>query len=389
MGMADDPELQKMISQRLKGLPGVSDGNRSISDEQLKKLYDMLYDRQFAEHEEVTIDLAGSSDSRFVDSLYRMITKPDSAANPRKARVLRQNKNANIPWSQVTAEELPRELVRLTDSLPVGGTTKPMKMSYGFFIMRVADVKIHEKVPFETAREQLFMMAQNGNTSAGIPASDKEARAYFEKHKQQFVSPDTFDLKAWLKPSLDNASKVRGKVQLFDTIGLKPLSCRSTSLPLSVRLSLEQLIDSTIKNQVIGPVMSPLGEWKFKIVSKKRGGCQLEFKDVVERIKSELGMSPKSFMDIPLTQRQAVIRDDLLAMAAWRNTMESVPQPSDEEINGAIRNRIFDLNALGPNAGDSMVVKQFVSSRLKEKIWRGTQDEWKAGMQINNRLLYW
>ena len=135
--------------------------------------------------------------------------------------------------------------------------------------------------------------------------------------------------------------------------------------------------------------MSPLGEWKFKIVSKKRGGCQLEFKDVVERIKSELGMSPKSFMDIPLTQRQAVIRDDLLAMAAWRNTMESVPQPSDEEINGAIRNRIFDLNALGPNAGDSMVVKQFVSSRLKEKIWRGTQDEWKAGMQINNRLLYW
>ena len=392
MGLSDDPELQKMISVRLRGVSGVSSEKKSIGEDQLRKLYEKLYDLQFAERKEASIDIVGSSDSLLVDSLYRVLLKSDSNAKSKKGRNPRQAGFTRIPWSHVKGEELPADLACFIDTLPAGAIIKPIKAPYGFFVMHVSGVKVHEEIPFEKAREQLILMLQNSNARTGIPASDKEAEAYFEKHKMQFISPDTFDLKVWLRPiSPTDTTSVQkrkyGAELVIDTNRIKPLFCKSVSLPVLVRLALQQEIDSTKNTQVIGPVMSPLGEWIIKISSKRKGGHKLAYKDVAERIKTEIGASPQSIIDVPLTQRQEMFRDDLLATAAWRNIMESVPHPSDEEVTEAIRNGVFDLNALGPT-GDSTMVRQFVSSKIREKVWRGAQDRWKAGLQINRFLMH-
>lgn len=393
-GLADDPDIQKAVSNKSAALCGQGLKSRAPNEKTLKLLYEAMYPRHFAEREVVQLDVVGSSDSLFVDSLSRLIARQDSVCGSgkgRKSNGISKN-SVEIPWARSMYDNIPARLSTPTDTLKVGGVTKPIRTAFGFFIVRVGEVKIISETPFEKARDQLFRIAQGNRVISGTKADEKEATAYFKKHRNNFLSPDTLSLRLWLKPNQSNQSVQISdsglSAKCSDTASFPSLSCISTALPPAIREIVEKTADTAKKDQVIGPIVSPFGTWTARITGRKRGGKPLEYADVADLVKMKIGARPQSLIELQPSECQSLIRNDILALAAWRKVVAGTPQPTEQEIDDAIKRKLISSSEPGYPADNPELLRQFVAKKLQENAWRNEQESWKSGLILNTKQFY-
>ena len=105
---------------------------------------------------------------------------------------------------------------------------------------------------------------------------------------EEFLSPDTLLLAAWLNPAETGA---RGGKPPATTLSRQPnLVFPQTALPGPIRACLPDSLPAP--GGVLGPVATPLGEWRFQVLSRKRGGRSLPFREAREAAKVKVMHPP-------------------------------------------------------------------------------------------------
>jgi hypothetical protein len=392
-GFVSDPGMQQTIAARMRASSG--GGNcAAISDSLLKSLYAQYYDSMFAERERVEVDLLGSTDSLYIDSLLSILSHSQAMDTAKGKKNSKRNRMAsfNVPWMHLQIEELPEELARATDSLAVGAFTKQIATSYGYFILRIARVSVINKIPFEKARDQLFNLVCSGKLHGARKNAEKDAQNFYNLHKTRFRTPDTLLLRAWLLPGASAAGysgfykeKIDSAIKK-DTSWIKSRPVYSIALPKQVSGLIESWQDPVKKGSFLGPMVTPFGKWYFMVTDKKTGGKQQTFMQVKRNIISELASVPGALGDVPMTEREKFISRDMLAQAAWMNTMKNVPEPAEEEVTKALKDGslVIPENLRTDDQQQTMLIAR---NLYKEKIWRSAQDQWKHTITIDYRLL--
>lgn len=393
-GFVSDPGMRQAVATRMRIMSPSQGGGDAISDSMLKNLYAKYYDAMFAEREKIEIDVLGSTDSLFIDSLALLLSSPESNETGQSKKTSRNGRiyNSTMPWTRLLRDELPTELALATDSLASGECTRRVSTPYGHFILRVAQITVIEKVSFEKAREKLFSMACSGKLPGARNVSEKDARAFYATHSSRFRTPDTVSLRAWLLPDHRtsgnhgfNASTIDSTLRK-DTSGVRSMKLRSIDLPELVQNMLASQQDSAAKGSYVGPISTPFGKWYFQVLATIPGGKQETFAQVKTKIMRELASIPAAFADIPMTEREKFLSKDMVAHATWVGAIKNVPEPSNEEVAKALKNGslIIPENMLTDSNENLMLIAKEIYKGL---IVRSAQDAWKKNIGINYRLL--
>lgn len=335
-GLLDQQKINEEITKRLNFILqqcNTTYRGREITDEKsLHKAYDKYYKQFFNKHEEVTLGILGSSDSVFLDSLYKKLIRKDTIAF----------KKDSIEWNLSNSKLLPPQLVNPVDTLNQGDFTKLIRTSYGFFIVKVVSVQIHESVPYESAKMKCIDLATRDLIADNDQERYKRAFDHYARNKKRYVSPDTFLLRIGLSPGLQlfkkcmqsNQNKIGNREAGFlgDTI-------KSIDLPEDIRLLFEKEINKKPRiDSLYGPVKSVYGYWHFYITHIHRGGKQIAFSNVKTPIMDEMAAVQDNSMKKAMSEETIKIAKEMAIAAIYEfNLMQAANNPSQDEIDHLLK----------------------------------------------------
>jgi hypothetical protein len=389
-GFANLPEVRQQTEKNIRAFaqgPKNVQSHAAINEESLKQLYEKYYDERFSEKKEVIIDIVGSSDSLYVDSLYLMLAKQSEKKKGERATI--KSRQNPIAWIRSPAKEVPQELAKCVDTMRTSEFTRPIKTAFGWFIMRVAQINIIQELSFEKAREMLIRMSLAGEERIS-KVSSKQAENFYKHHKKRFVTPDTLLLRAWLLPEgkIDYGipNIVDSAKRHADTLRVKPMLVKNLELPQKIGDQVSNLMTMTKQDSFIGPIGTNLGTWYFAVMERKRGGKQRQFTEVKNEIVAELQNIPgRSLEELPRSERETLITNDAIANGYWRKLIADVPDPSEEEVQRALEENTVDISLIPPDAPVA-IKKDVVKGLLKDKVWRKGINTWKEHIKITGIL---
>lgn len=334
---------QRLTSQGARWLQSAKRLGVPVKDNQsLKSAYGRYYERYFAPGEEVSLAIIGSSDSAYIDSLYRIFSAWERNGGPLRAPARKMAKEPDLPWSYFKAEELPEEMAALTDAFRPGQCSPPYRSGAGRFLVRLAAAVRKPEVPFSDAFPCLVFLATRDKYLNMDSVVEAQARRYYSANQARFAYPDTMALQAWLIPgqekaSLDPADRKGGKAALSDTSRFKAMAVSSLSLPDDIRIALQDAVRKDSLRSFFGPLENPYGRWYFKIRSKKPAHGFLPYrlarKGILERLlapmeERDMGMASvesqnEALLNLGLAQayRQAEMRKRMEERALEKGDM--------------------------------------------------------------------
>lgn len=389
-GFAALPEVQN----RIKSLADMNFEPRKnkdeVNDQNLKKLYDKYYDTLFAEKEIVLLDLIGSTDSSYIDSIHTFLNNNTAKTQRRLANRKKNKKPPKLPWISSPMEKLPKTLTLPTDTLYENEFTKPIKTNYGFFILKIAQIENKKEIPFEEVRSHLIHMIDKGeSTLRPNEITDSEARNYYKHFKKHYRKPDTLHLKAWLVPTTSKLNEKRlGKNEIENQTNWQPMEITNLLLPIDLQKRLQRLISQKDSVEFLGPVETQYGTWYFSIKSIIKANGYISFRKVRKEIKSLLAHSSnsKSLSTLKPEKRKKLLTDEIIAQAYWRRLVSNTPQPKKEEVLKAIENGIITLPDFPADYPEEYKMLE-AAELLKDKIWRKDLERWKSEIEETD-LLY-
>jgi hypothetical protein len=378
-GYADLPEVKAEAALAMRDRSAEANGpvhSDQINEKRLKKAYDELFKRCFAPKEIVFLDIIGSTDSAFIDSLYRELTRETAAKKHARGR------SSTIGmgfWQRADAQDLPRECAESTDSLDVGGYTGRITTRFGYFICRVARIEKTAEITFEKARQQLFVMLSSGSLlyQNGAPLSENEARNYYKHHMKSFVSEDTLKLRVWLMPA--------ARIPPNDSCLMKTRYIYSESIRLPEPIQ-QDLKRAVTPDSIIGPLPTNYGVYFFQKKGVKKGGKQLIFKDVAAAICSKFASLPKTSYALPKSEQERLWEDEAIAISYWHKLMNDVPELNEKELAEKIQQGIISSERI-PNEIPENIRKQIAQQEYKTIGWMKPLNDWKKAIRYNDRVL--
>src|SRR5690606_3741729 len=121
--------------------------------------YDRYYRELFKARMVATIGVVGSSDSGYIDSVFRVIKRWRLADSIAKMAGNKPPEEPYIPWNVHPEKNLPRAITVHTDTLLSKEFTRPIKTNLGFFLARVQEIKLIKEVSFREAYAKLVYLA--------------------------------------------------------------------------------------------------------------------------------------------------------------------------------------------------------------------------------------
>lgn len=267
---------------------------RPVSDQTvLQSLYGRFYEKYFAAREELIFTVIGSSDSVYLDSLYRIYSAWDKRRRTLKRPNAQPPPEPALPWTQFKGQELPEELLAAVPAYQVGQCTPPFRVDMGFFLVRITKSTQNKEVAFKEALPTLIFLAAREKYTNMDSVVEAQARKYYSGHKALYAFPDTLDLQAWLIPH--NARRVgpapsskKQALLLPDTAAFQSLRLSSLRLPDEIRIRIQDAARNHPRDSAFGPLPDKFGTWHFKIRSRKASLDTLPYrlarKSIVEKL---------------------------------------------------------------------------------------------------------
>jgi hypothetical protein len=248
---------------------------RRVSDPKiLWETYDRYYRELFKASLEVLVDIVGSSDSAYIDSLHLALERWKKTA----ADTTKPAQEPCIPWVSFIQKRLPKDLSVHLDTLNPGEFSQPIKTSLGFYLGKVRNIKKKKEVTFEEAFPQLVFLATRDKLLRMDSVMAAKSLKYYQKHTEEFRIPDTLGLTAWLIPFRLESKNGRPGPSLpssltrKDTADFAPMKISSLRLPGKLQSRLYGLIrekppagKKKPEKRFIGPLPGEYGQWYFRI----------------------------------------------------------------------------------------------------------------------------
>ncbi|HKP97982.1 MAG TPA: peptidylprolyl isomerase [Fibrobacteria bacterium] len=251
----------------------LSAARKRAGDSALLARYRSLYAEMFARREERIAQLLATSDSVAAESLYRTASVAASAPPAGASGALNVPNAPNgpgprrdvLPWQSLARRELPPRAAAAADSLARGAVSRPIRVPYGFLIVRWVSLREFPEIPFEEAVPALLAYPQDN--AAMRAADERQVSDYYASHQGDFRSPDTACFRAWLDP------RPARKASAVDT-SRSPQAVGFWDLPRSVRAKLGLFLPCR-PGTLVGPFGSGFGTWYFEAQGIRRGGTPL------------------------------------------------------------------------------------------------------------------
>lgn len=263
-------------------------GHKVTSKEELFQTYKKYYDQEFKAKEDVHINVLGSSDSTYIDSIYKCLYK-----EYRNKKKLPYNKiMKKLQWQKSHWDDLPDELVFPTEKTGIGEFTKPIKTPYGYFICSVCDIKRTPYISFEEATDKLIYLATRDKWLNVDSINEAKTYNFYMKNRSEYVTPDTLEMVITLSPYIKDSSYTKSNLNVkkendkIDSLIDITIKVSSICLPYEIQEKLKNNLKK--KKEVSGPIYSRYGKFNFKIYSLKKGGKQIKFNDVYDLILRDL-----------------------------------------------------------------------------------------------------
>ncbi len=356
-------------------------GGRPVTDpEKLQETYRKYYKELFEARDDVDIQVIGSSDSLFVDSLHKVLTQWKRAKKAKKSNRASKVKEPVLPWITFKEADLPTELVAPTDTFYEGEFTPPIKTKYGFFICRLWEVIRKKTVPYKNVRSKLIYLATRDRYANMDSIMTAKTLAYYDKHEEELVTPDTAQLTAWLVPFQieEKGNQIKhllSKPRNKDTLTYAPLELSSISLPTNIsrRLMLFKKEDST--RSFFGPLKGRYGQWYLKIKNYKKGGVPIPFARVKDDIRQKI-VTPKIELDTFITAEQ---KDELLLSIGLGSSyvakkLHKLKSMTHKDVKRLIESGELDVSGI-PQNGDERDVYAFALHKLEEDMSKKLEQE--------------
>ena len=281
---------------------------KEFPEDQLRKLYERHYRYRFMAAQEPALRLLGSTDRPFLERL-----RADLLAAPSPGKSRSPLADTRLQWVRSAASDLPEELASAADTLGPRGHAL-VSAPYGHFLVYVDSMVPLPEVPFEDAAGALRDLAIRED-----PDLENRAYLYWQNHRKEFLSPDTMLLAAWLNPA--EAGPRAGKT-LAATLSRQPnLVFPQTALPEPIRACLPD--SPPPPGGMLGPLATPLGEWFFQVLSRKRGGRLLPFREVREPVKEKVIYPPVELYQSLEADLRLVKSQNSLALAVQQTLIDA------------------------------------------------------------------
>lgn len=418
-GYATTIEGIETVDHILKTLPAIQRygqhkllaRDEAMTSDTLWKTYFLHYDQFFKYREELIIGIIGSSDSAYIDSIYKFVIQKHTAEkkNSRK-KTLQSTNNTYLKWTFAKMNDLPKDIIQKLDTLQQKGDfTKPIKTSYGFFIFILDSIISYKEIPFENATDMLMLLTMRDRNEAYNETDiyDK-AYEYYQQNKNLFIEPDTISASLWLIPN-DSSKykhrKIHNNKDYFkrvwsDTSNFKPISVLSVNLPQNINTYVMKQCADSVKDLCIGPMQSIYGMWCFRVDTIRHGGSQLSYSEVKNTIIEEL-QKQENKSDISLCNASTNWYLPFLALARAYETylMELYLHATDEqkaEVIKIIKSKTDSHEIFKPKSGVSTIknnnreIKYMYTLAYKnymmDKFYKSIS-EWIAGITLNNMTI--
>jgi hypothetical protein len=368
-------------------------GRPVFKEEILWETYKNNYHDLFKGYDKVTLQIIGSSDSLWIDSLSKLILQSIKTDTINKSTEIKKSIDEentlvnNIPWIESEESTLPEILIIPTDTLPEKGITPVIMTPFGYFICRVSKVENVKSLTFKEARNQCVYIATRERYVKMDSLMDIKAFDYYKINKDIFITPDTMILRTWLIPLRKTKTSIHS-----DTVAFKSLTMNSLSLPQEVLKELTKLVKSEKnKNSFYGPLKSIYGTWYFKVDSIKSGGLQIPFQVVKHAIIDSIA-KPHLQIEMPELDKslQGVKYEPLLAKAYIRHDIQKIEELSDEEIHTLIEREIIDISDLDKGMSKRKIAN-YARDKYHEKVHNKREEnikKWMASIAIDrNKVL--
>jgi len=401
-GMADNPDM--ITREMLPRIKKAREFDRSLkmarefgipemNESALRDAYSKYYRRYFRPREDVTLSLIGSSDSTYIDSLHAVLVRWRGDTVLRNGKPIPAEVEPPLPWISLLESDLPPELVAPTDSFWVGDFTAPIRTSYGFFIVRLTQVVPVKGVSFDDAIGKLTYLATRDNFLELDSLAEVKFRQYYDRHPQEFLLPDTLELRAWLAPAPTD-SQAKGKPPIRvppDTLRFRPLRLSSLVLPDPLRIELQNAVRKERRKAFFGPFDGPYGRWHFDVKRVRRAEGRLPYAIARQAIREKISDPPKPYKD---TLTSDATQDEVLlkvvaARTFLRDREDAQRLEIDREFEERLRSGAIDTARI-PEGEERRNGMQQARITLEEEIWKKNREKEKdflSAMRIDYRLL--
>jgi hypothetical protein len=182
--------------------------NVSKSDSTIRTLYVDYYDRCFAKDTQLMLNVIGTTDSAWADSIYRVIRKADYVDPSRVAITNLATRGdpvaeatENLSWTRIRFSSLPEDLHEKLAGLKIGGFSPPVKTPCGYFIYRFGGRDNTPEIGFEKVKGKLVALYEKHKISFPHTISEREIQSYYNTHRNEFRRIDG-RVKIWLVPHI-------------------------------------------------------------------------------------------------------------------------------------------------------------------------------------------
>jgi hypothetical protein len=392
-----------------------------LSDDQVRTLYKKYYASDFSSRKKVIIDLLGSSDSSYINSIYKVMVKAKSLPGVRTgAGDVDAIGKLKLPWRKIQIEDLPAEMRPIVDSLREGDISKPLKTPCGVFIARIYKVITVSEVPFDTVKYELLRLY--GEREICFPKDSQTSeilRKYYDVHKDLFPTPDTINMKVWLVPGAIDTSGEKTKNALIarshfknvlsyedcnnelvslcrekcsktpadfqglqDTLHFTGMAITQENLPVQIRDNVTRAASSGGKT-MLSNISTPFGFLYVKVLSVKKGQGVVPYERAKRTVLSRLsGQCANSVTEVQEKQFNDVY-DYYLANAYEQNLLEIVDTayfPTKMEINNAIMDGWIDTSAVSKLPQNDSLRLEKLRSAYRSKMFFKDYFAWRKSI---------
>lgn len=375
----------------------------TVDDTLNKRIYRKYYDRFFKEKIVKNVQLIGSMDSIYIDSLCSNLQKKEM---DRPSKPSRRNKSYidSLPWITVSSNDLPQALLSYVDTLKLMQWKGAFKTPYGNFVCRIINIDREKEISFQDARIKLLYLIETERIRSQGKPDSVLAYEYYRKFSSRYITPDTLIARTWLIPKSDNNDfgeiddTLQKKIIHSDTTTFRSEIVKSCDLPDDVSQELfkrNKLIKD--RNQIIGPVISSLGTWYFKIQKTIPGGKKIPFEMVRDKIrKEEIEIQYMPYDSILKNNENAATMKTQIALAGAYNQYASdllekeVKEVPDKEILKLIENKTIRISHANGNQPDSImlnIAREIIIDKKKEQEVNKLNN-WINSVIVDRRILF-
>jgi len=358
---------------------------RIVKDENtLFATYKKYYKHLFSPKDEVFLNVLGSSDSVYIDSVYTWLCAAIGKSSERKRNSDKINQTLKkLPWQRSNWNELPDELVLPTNAIDVNEFTKPVKTPYGYFIVHIDEIKRYKEISFEDAYAELVYLATRDKWQNVDSILDEKAYEIYTKDKNRYVTPDTMNLTLYLFPYYSDSTH---KNRMPDTLSLKGVRLCSIYLPFEVQEKLKAAYYQTKNRNVqVGPIYTRYGAFYFRVHTYKKGGIQHSFDDVRDYLISEIKADERKDSGANAKYQDDIIDRMFLGQMYFIEDVTYARTMSYDQIMALIESSKIDISAVKNKSSknDCYQYGKAQYERMKINEYNENVDNWIKNLQID------